>query len=421
MDFRKNGVGWRSIRRVTMKKALIIMVMLIVISTSGFSQTVWNVNDGSALIEAVNGIRSGGNNKTYTINVAGTISAFPSEGGNTFGSVTGITVTIQGDGVLSPSRNGILIYIGNSQTVIIKNIELRGIDRNNSNPLVRIDNGGTFRMQGHAAVSDNSGNGVLLTNGTNANFIMQDSASVRDNTGTGVVVNSGTFTMQDKSSVSGNYNLANDPLRSGGGVYVAGTFIMKNNASVHNNYTEDSNGGGGVYVTHGTFTMQDNASVSNNISINGNGGGVRLYDGTFTMQANASISGNEAANDGCGGGVYVEKVGRGGNFTMQGNASISGNVALSGGGVYVYGGTFTMQGSASLSGNKAYKNGGGVYLFYGTLNKTGGTIYGSNAEESLSNTAAERGSAVNNGNSSWRNATAGPTMNTNTFGFWLDD
>jgi len=161
--------------------------------------------------------------------------------------------------------------------------------------------------------------------------------------------------------------------------------------------------------------MQDSASVLGNTA-GGEGGGVYLgHPGikTFTMRDSASVSGNKAGDS--GGGVYV---GQSATFTMQ-SGTISGNKAGgSGGGVYVYNkGTFTMQGG-SVSGNTATSSGGGVY---GNLTKTGGTIHGNDADQSLKNTATNRkGHAMSDGNS-WRNATAGPTMTPGSYGFWLNE
>ena len=128
-----------------MKKVLFFVVMLVNILVLGFSQTnAWTVNNIAAWIDVVGGIRSGGNNKEYAVTVTGTISV-PSSTENTFGSVSGITVTIQGNGTLSPSDNGSLLYIGDGQTIVDKDIILRGH--------VEIENGGAFRMEGSAAVS----------------------------------------------------------------------------------------------------------------------------------------------------------------------------------------------------------------------------------------------------------------------------
>jgi hypothetical protein len=96
-----------------MKKGLIFMVMLVSIPVLSFSQT-WAVNNVGTWIEAVNGIRNGGNDQEYTITVTGTVSV-PAGARNevTFGDVTGITVTMEGRGTLTISGNGSLLMIGN--------------------------------------------------------------------------------------------------------------------------------------------------------------------------------------------------------------------------------------------------------------------------------------------------------------------
>ena len=75
-----------------------------------------------------------------------------------------------------------------------------------------------------------------------------------------------------------------------------------------------------------------------------------------------------------------------------------------------------MQGGA-ISGNTG-SFAGGVGL--GALIKTGGTIYGNDAAPDLRNTTTSssgNGHAVWDGRG-WRNTTAGPEMNTETYGFW---
>jgi len=81
-----------------------------------------------------------------------------------------------------------------------------------------------------------------------------------------------------------------------------------------------------------------------------------------------------------------------------------------------------MQNNASVSGNTATVYGGGVYND-GTFIKSGGTIYGDDAEQNLKNTVISRlGQVVyNTDNGAWRNASAGPTMNSDSYGFWLND
>jgi hypothetical protein len=122
-----------------------------------------------------------------------------------------------------------------------------------------------------------------------------------------------------------------------------------------------------------------------------------------------TISGNLAPE---GGGV---EVGGGGIFSMSGG-TISGNTAYAGGGVDVYGdeegdGTFTMSGG-TISGNSA-DYGGGVYVYGGMFVKqSSGIIYGSNASDTLKNTATNGNSYghavfVDSSPAKIRNTTAG--------------
>jgi len=292
------------------------------------------------------------------------------------------------------------------------------------NGAVFIDNGGTFIMH-NGTVSGNIGydRGVVVHNGTftmengtilgntsggvstsdNGTFIMEG-GTISNNTGRGVS-NGGTFTMKG-GVISGN---------AGGGVYNSGIFTMQDNASVSKNTT--NNNGSGVYVDGGTFSMQNNASVTSNTvsSDDPDGGGIYVKSGTFTIQDSASVSGNTA---GWGGGVFVKD----GTFTMKGGSVSSNTATFSGGGVY-NSRTFIMQDSASMSGNTAYW-GGAVYIDdNGTFTKTGGTISGDDAEQNLKNTAISgKGFAVyENKNKGWRNASAGPTANTGSYGFWLNE
>jgi hypothetical protein len=274
-------------------------------------------------------------------------------------------------------------------------------------------------MEGSASVTGNTGNGVYVDE--RGTFTMLG-GTISGNTANGVSVGKwGTFTMQ-AGTISGNTT---------NGVYVGGTFTMLDG-------TISSNTGDGVYVWEGTFTMRGGTISGNTNS------GVLVYNATFTMQGGTisgntgrggvlaagtgskttftmqggTISGNTAKED--GGGVMLS--GFGTTFTMQGG-TISGNTAKeNGGGVWVgYNATFTMQSGTSISGNSA-TYGGGVYVS-GGFKKTGGSIYGEDAEQNLKNTAISMFGHVvyNRENGNWRNSSAGPTMNTDSYGFWLND
>jgi len=107
--------------------------------------------------------------------------------------------------------------------------------------------------------------------------------------------------------------------------------------------------------------------------------------------------------------------------------TISGNTSSStGGGVYVDEerfdwGTFIMSGG-TISGNTSSISGGGVYVkVRGKFTKTGGTISGNDTVEADKNKTEGNGDAVYRDGGNWRNATAGPRMNTDTYGFWMND
>jgi len=327
------------------------------------------VNNSAAWNSAVNRIRNGGNDKTYVIHVTGNNSVpAPPDNENIFGSVTGINVTIQGGGALSLSVSGCLMQIGASQTVIVRDVTLRGRS-GNSNPVVKIMSGGIFRLEGNAIVTEN---------------------------------------------INRYY---------GGGVFVSGgVFIMQDNAKVRNN---NAYLGGGIYISDGIYNFESGTITGNTASSSmgsgGNGGGVYINRGTFTMRG-GMISGNSARGGhySSGGGIYIN----GGTFTLQ-NGAITGNTATggNGGGVYITGGTFAMQGGNISHSNNTNKNGGGVYITGGTFNKTGGIINGNDVTFNDRNTATEQGHALywSSQPNRWRNATASSSDNTGDFGFWLND
>jgi len=274
----------------------------------------WDVYNESTWNEVVTRIKSGGNNKAYTITVTDNF-CIPGVTANTFGSVTGITVTIIGDKEISlaAGSTGSLLYVGETQTVIIRDTDLKGHNANNASLVKIISNysmSSSFTMKGNATVSGNSSTSKGAVNMEYGVFIMQDNASVSGNFDLGVYLYYNRFTMQDNASVSGNL-------------------------------------GGGVRIFSYSFTMQDNASVSDN-----SGTGITIYEKCyFTMGGNATVSNNSSS--GYGGGVFVSIDPRY-TFIMQDNATISGNSVFGGIGGF----------------------GAGVYVDQGTFIMKGGTIYG---------------------------------------------
>jgi hypothetical protein len=338
---------------------------------------IFNVYNTGEWNRAISAITNGGNNQNYVINVMDNF-AVASNPDATFGSVSGITVSLRGAGkTLSlSSGNGNMIRIASVQSVILRDLTLRGNISNNGSVVYATGTNSVFTMNSGkitgAHTSDRGGGVYVLSGGS---FTMNEgeiSGNTADSYGGGVYVgSSGTFTMN-----GGKISGANTSDR-GGGVYMgsAGTFIM-NGGEISGNIADGSNSyGGGVYVNGNAFTM-NGGKISGNTAFT-NGGGICVSSsGSFIMRQ-GEISSNTASSS--VGGVYVS----GGIFTME-NGKISGNTAKSasnngGGGVYmINSGAFTMNGG-EISSNTASYSGGGVRMSAGAFTMNGGKISGSAA------------------------------------------
>jgi hypothetical protein len=218
---------------------------------------------------ALKAIEAGGNNANYVITLTGDIGSLKGVSTPTFGSVTGLTVSLRGGKKLSlvntGEGKGSLLRIRAGQTLILRDVTLEG--RGDNDASLVYEAGGSLFMKTGAAIKDNTN---TATNG-------------------------------------------------GGGVYVYnGTFNMSGNAVISGNTTTNTSNGSGVVVYSGTFNMSGNAVISGNTAAIGSGGGVFVSGGTFTMSGSAVISGNTATN---GGGVFVDS----GTFTRSGSSVIYGD------------------------------------------------------------------------------------------------
>jgi hypothetical protein len=245
---------------------------------------------------AINTIRSGGDNQNYVINVTGSLTATEAVDGFAFASPTfnvlaGITVSLRGGGAVSiGATNGSVLNITVDQTLILRDITLKG-KFGNDLPVV-FCRGGTLKMYNGATISDNEGTEGLGVYVANNGFI------------------NGAFTMY------------------GGAI--------SNNTGMY---------GGGVVVMYSVFTMYGGTISGNTSGLEG--GGVGGQGSEFTMY-DGTISGNTADNGGGVGGPDVE-------FTMHGG-TISGNTATRiGGGVFSYDGAITKTGG-TIYGNTGDSN-----------------------------------------------------------------
>jgi uncharacterized repeat protein (TIGR02543 family) len=229
-------------------------VVVILVFDSNNMVMVTNTEGWNAVRSIISG---GGNNKTYTINVSGNVGVGGSAA-NTFGTATGITVTLKGSGRLYLTSAGRLMDLGADQTLIIDSagLTLQGL-KNGQNGATQDNDRPFVWVYGQLELR----NGTISGNfNPSANF-----------SGGGVIVReNGTFTMNG-GTISGNTGY------TGGGVIVSenGTFIM-NGGEISGN---TARGGAGVQVYgNGTFRIV-------NGTVYGSGAGALSNTNTATSGA----------------------------------------------------------------------------------------------------------------------------------------
>jgi len=440
-----------------------------------FNITVSNTNEWN---EALNLISISGNDRDWFITIIGNIPITGTTT-NSFGTVTNIHVTIQGNGKLYLTSQGSLLSIDSNQTLYIDSIDLtlqglrsnqngsiqdnnravisgsgilelrngvisgNNVIHNSTNRIaagvhinkfimsggeIRDNNGSygggvsvmgsnfSFTMTG-GKINENTGGGVYYDAGN----IIMEGGEISENIGAGIIVsqsiNNTSFTMKGGKI---NYNIGN-----GVTIYNQGRFIMEG-GEINGNYVVKSDDiSHGVYVGRGgSFIMKGGVISNHNTSSSSEGGGGIFVLGSFNM-VGGEIKDNLASS---GGGVRVN----GGNFVMEGGKIFNNNVSNTGagGGVYIsdtwdyvnggyIGGNFTMTGGV-ISGNNGGAFGGGVCI--GGLGETssfvkagGGIIYGRN-EGINSNTAVLSGNAVH-----WSRSFANGGILSNDTTLWEND
>jgi len=338
----------------------------------------FDVSNAGDWNDALNSIKTGGNDKTYQINVLSDfdLRADTSNPGFTFGMVTNITVTIIAEQArtINLKRNeqapgmtmGRFLFINIEQTVNLENITVNGVKEimtmfrfvdavggefNMVNSTIR----GNFNIETDL-ISSYQSQGVLVAMGT---FTMTGS-TVTEHYFTGVNVTDGTFVMSNSSTRESYIS------KIYGGVY--GVLLSSSNSIMNGGSISENYSGGGVTVAGGTFTM-NGGTISNN-QVTGSGGGIALDSAIFNMNG-GSITGNSTER--WGGGVYVENS----TFNMNGGI-ISRNVANDNALITFFGG-------------------GGLFVQSGFVNLNGGTIYGGTSagvSEQYANISNRDGDAI---------------------------
>jgi hypothetical protein len=261
--------------------------------------TVTNTDQWNAALTTISngGNGTAANPKAYTITVNGNVMV---EGrniftiNNSFGSVSHISVTINGNGKLYILGQGCLLSIGLNQTVIINsaNLTLEGLKAgqngstlNNIAPVILVS-GGRLEMRNGTISGNSGGSGVqIVGNGT----ISGNTATI----GGGVDSRGNSFNMSGgiiRNNTAG--------VLGGGGVQSSVIDGKLTGGTISNNTTTGS--GGGLYVTSlpgSSFTVSDGTISGNSASGSVGGGVLILGTGIFTKSGGGVIYGNNAGID----------------------------------------------------------------------------------------------------------------------------
>ena len=241
---------------------------------------VFNVSSTAEWNEATAGISNNGNNRTYTITVNGNVPVYGSTE-KTFGSVSSLSVTLNGNGKLYLVSQGYLLYIYSSQAVSINSAGLtlqgltsgqNGSSQDNENSIIR------------------SSGSLELLNG----IITGNSCS---NSGAGVSVGGGIFSMTG-GTISGNHILGVGGFGGGVSIYNSAQFLMSGGTISGNSCWW----GGGVYIS-AQFLMSG-GTISDNMG----GGLVVTQVGNFAMSG-GTIRSNYSSGYSNFGGVFIESFG----------------------------------------------------------------------------------------------------------------
>jgi hypothetical protein len=203
--------------------------------------------------DAINAIKSGGSDKSYTLTVNGTVSVPGKRGVKendsatySFGDVTGITVTLRGSGTLALSGPGLLLCLGGGtedtgQKLIIDGPALKGVSNNDASLI----------YAKHAGVELRSGK---ITGNTNQGFGGGVDAFESDLAMTGGVIKGNTA--RDSSPNGGGMGI-----RFGGFSKTGGTIYGSDGGDDSNRVISDSgvplsNKGAAVFYTD-DFVIND--------------------------------------------------------------------------------------------------------------------------------------------------------------------
>jgi hypothetical protein len=275
--------------------------------------------------------------------------------------------------------------------VELQNIVAQG-RADNTAPLITVNTDGTLKVKTGGKVTGNTytttatgtgGGGVLVDGGT----LDIAGGEISGNTTTATAGKSSGFTI-----------LGGGVLVDNGGAAVMSGGSVKNNSITYSDSGDRHGTGAGITLSNGSsFTLSGGSIEGNSATVtstsmcaSAGGGGVHVGVNCSFVMSGGIIRNNTvnatSQNDwggACGGGVRM--VGSGSSFDMQGGE--------------IYGNTCTYnRPNANLGSYDTGVYGGGVFTYLGgTMQKTGGVIYGENAAGSDVNSIPYRNLAQDSG------------------------
>ena len=247
---------------------------------------------------------------------------------------------------------------------------------------------GQIIVEGGKINSNKNGRGILLwspsqvvkgdTSDATAKVTVSG-GTISGNVGGIATANSKATIQIDGGTISGNSGVA------GGGVYVEQGTLNMTGGTISGNWNHSTNyglRGGGINLAANAKAYISGGVITGN-STRGNGGGIAVEGAGAELHfSGGSITGNSSHMDGDGGGIYAN----GNNKVYIEGGELTGNTGGTraqfnggGGAICVQGGStvYLIDGNV-ITGNTTAGSGGGI-LDYGTLEITGGQIYGNTA------------------------------------------
>ena len=233
---------------------------------SGGNPTTFTIRNTSEWNSAISAITSGDNDKSYTLEIVGTVSVPPTVGVEqgrpwtyTFGAVRNLTVTLTGSGTLALSGKGFLICLSGvsslwRQKLIIDGPTLQG-RADNTVQLLRLEDADLELKNGKITGNTNDGSsGATTVGGVRISWgeFNMSGGEISNNNSCGVFLENSTFNLSG-GTISGNTG------SRGGGVYFVGgtlssrSFNMTGGVIKGNTASSQSPCGGGVFISSNTI------------------------------------------------------------------------------------------------------------------------------------------------------------------------